>query len=78
LHVTCKGAFGVIACRDAGEAAMKKPEKRLIVSRGKDGSIKVDARSLYTSEKVLKQLDATVRFAEKAGLLQTRKKSVAA
>ena len=57
---------------------MKKNANRLVVSRGRDGSIKIDAKSLYTSEKVLKQLDATVRFAESAGFLQPKKKSVAA
>lgn len=57
---------------------MKKNANRLVVTRGRDGSIKIDARSLYTSEKVLKQLDATVRFAESAGLLPVKKKSVTA
>lgn len=49
---------------------MRTYSKKLVVSRGRDGSIKIEPTSLYASSTVLRQLDAAVDFARKAGLIQ--------
>lgn len=43
--------------------------KRISVSRGSRGQIKIDHKTLYESEKVLNQLDAAVEVAINAGII---------
>lgn len=47
-----------------------KEEARIVVSRGRDGSLKIEHKSLYLSKVVQAQLAAARLFAKKIGLVK--------
>jgi hypothetical protein len=56
---------------------MKTAEKRISVTRGRDGSIKIDPDTLYKSSEVLRQLEAGRKIAIQKKLIAPPKKKSA-